>query len=118
MPNSPQVSILIPCHNADAWVHRSIETAIYQTWPKKEVIVLDDGSTDRSLEIIRQYEHTVRVERQNNLGQNAARNRLTNLSTGEWLVYLDADDELSPDCVEQKMVHSGTADAVYGAHEV
>jgi hypothetical protein len=114
----PLVSILIPCFNGAPWLHRSIETALAQTWPNKEIVVLDDGSTDNSLEIIRRYESQVRVATQANGGQNVSRNHLTELSRGEWLVYLDADDELFPDSVEKKMAYADHADAIYGAHEV
>ena len=64
------------------------------------------------------YAGRIRVERAtNNGGQNVTRNRLTDLSNGEWLVYLDADDELMPDSVEKKMAVSAGADAVYGSME-
>lgn len=116
MPES--VSILIPCFNCAPWVHRAIETALAQTWPEKEVIVLDDGSTDESLEIIRQYSAGVTLSAQPNRGQNAARNRLMELSRGRWLVFLDADDELDRDSVRRKMVCRSAADAVYGSMEV
>jgi glycosyltransferase involved in cell wall biosynthesis len=115
---SALVSILIPCYNSAPWVGRAIETALAQTWLNKEVIVLDDGSTDVSFEVIQRYASQVRVEKQTNQGQNAARNRLTKLSRGEWLVYLDADDEMAPDCVEKKMVFADDADAIYGTVEV
>src|SRR5205809_573285 len=51
----PLVSILIPCFNAERWIAQCIESALAQTWPEKEVIVVDDGSTDRSLEIINRF---------------------------------------------------------------
>jgi len=114
----PHVSILIPCFNAEKWLHRAIETALAQTWPIKEVIILDDGSTDRSVEVARRYANLVRIEQQQNAGQNVSRNRLTELSKGDWLVYLDADDELATDSVEKKVSFVDTADAIYGAHEV
>lgn len=116
--SEPLISILIPCFNAGPWVHRSIETALGQTWPTKEVIVLDDGSTDNSLEIIRRYEGRVRIATQANGGANASRNHLTRLSRGEWLVYLDADDELALDCVAKEMEFSGAADVVYATMEL
>ncbi|MFL6212853.1 MAG: glycosyltransferase family 2 protein [Blastocatellia bacterium] len=112
------VSILIPCYNSAPWIGRAIETALAQTWPNKEVVVLDDGSTDGSFEVIQQYASQIRVARQANRGQNASRNRLTELSRGAWLAYLDADDEMSPDCVEKKMEFAQEADAVYGTVEV
>lgn len=94
MSNAPLVSILIPCHNAERWVAQSISSALAQSWPNKEVIVVDDGSTDRSLEIIRSFGNSVRVESGPNRGANIARNRLLELAQGSWLQFLDADDYL------------------------
>jgi glycosyltransferase involved in cell wall biosynthesis len=111
----PRVSILIPVHNGRPWITAALQSANTQTWDNTEVIVLDDGSTDGSLEVARAFVPAVRVETQNNHGQNVSRNRLTALSTGEWLVYLDADDELAPDAVEKKMAVAANADAVYGS---
>jgi glycosyltransferase involved in cell wall biosynthesis len=114
----PQVSILIPCHNADRWIAQAIESALNQTYPHKEVIVVDDGSTDRSLEIIQSFGDRIRWETQPNQGGNAARNRLLELSNGEWLQYLDADDYLLPHKLEQQVqvLSQGLqADVIYGA---
>lgn len=81
-------------------------------------MVLDDGSTDNSMETIRRYAPHIRVNQQSNSGQNASRNRLTELGRGEWLIFLDADDEMAPDCVEQKMKVADGADVIYGTMEV
>ena len=93
------VSILIPCYNAERWVAQAIESALAQTWPDKEILVVDDGSTDGSLAIIRSFGSRIRWETGPNRGGNAARNRLLELARGEWLQYLDADDYLLPDKV-------------------
>ena len=114
---SELISILIPVYNCREWVAQAIESALQQSWSEKEVIVLDDGSTDGSMEAIAAYRGRVRIESAPNGGQNTSRNRLTALSQGEWLVYLDADDELAPDSVEQKMRFSGVADAIYGSYD-
>src|SRR5580765_8566475 len=99
----PFVSILIPCYNAERWVAQAIESALAQTWPEKEVIVVDDGSTDGSLEIIKRFGDRISWETGPNRGGNAARNRLLELARGEWLQYLDADDYLLPDKVAHQM---------------
>ena len=65
------VSILIPCFNAERWVAQAIESALAQTWPEKEVIVVDDGSTDDSRRIIRSFGDRVRWETGPNRGGNA-----------------------------------------------
>jgi glycosyltransferase involved in cell wall biosynthesis len=95
----PLVSILIPCHNAENWIAEAIESGIAQTWPAKEIIVLDDGSTDRSLDIIRGFGERIRSEAAKHRGGNATRNRLLELARGDWIQYLDADDYLRPSCV-------------------
>jgi glycosyltransferase involved in cell wall biosynthesis len=97
------VSILIPCFNADKWVAQAIESALAQTWPEKEIIVVDDGSTDNSLEIIRRFDGRIRWESGPNRGGGAARNRLLELASGEWLQYLDADDFLLPHKLERQI---------------
>lgn len=111
------VSILIPCYNAERWVAQAIDSALAQTWPKKEVIVVDDGSTDGSLEIIKRFGDRIHCETGLNAGSNAARNRLLKLARGKWLQYLDADDYLLPDKIEQQMefltAHPDT-DIVFG----
>jgi glycosyltransferase involved in cell wall biosynthesis len=91
------VSILIPCFNTEKLIGECIGSALAQTWPEKEIIVVDDGSTDRSLDIIREFDGRIRWETGRNRGGNSARNRLLELSKGEWLQYLDADDYLRPD---------------------
>ena len=93
---TPLVSILIPCFNAERWIKQAIESALEQSYPNTEVIVIDDGSEDGSLEIIKGFSEKIRWEARSNQGGNATRNRLLELSRGEWLQYLDADDYLLP----------------------
>jgi GT2 family glycosyltransferase len=112
------VSILIPVYNGRRWLAAAIQSALAQTWDRKEIIVLDDGSTDGSGDVARTFGTAIKFETQPNGGQNASRNRLTTLSSGEWLVYLDADDELAPGAVDCKMRHGDRADAVYGSMEL
>lgn len=97
------VSILIPCYNAARWVQEAVESALAQTHPHIEVIVVDDGSTDGSVEILRGFGDRIRWETGPNRGGNVARNRLLELSRGEWLQYLDADDALEPGKIARQM---------------
>lgn len=98
----PLVSILIPCYNSERWIASAIESALSQTWPNKQVIVLDDGSTDDSLNVIRRYENRLTWEAGPNRGGGYARNRLLELAGGDWVQYLDADDYLLPDKVSEQ----------------
>lgn len=111
------VSILIPCHNAERWIGQAIESALSQTWPEKEVIVVDDGSTDGGLKEIHRFDGRLRWETGPNRGGNVARNRLLQLARGEWLQYLDADDYLLPEKIAKQMdflpLHAD-ADVVFG----
>lgn len=112
----PKVSILIPCYNADRWIAQAIDSALNQTYPHKEVIVVDDGSSDRSLEVIKSYGDRIRWATQANQGGNVTRNRLLEMSTGTWLQYLDADDYLLETKVEQQvefLSHHPQADVIY-----
>jgi glycosyltransferase involved in cell wall biosynthesis len=99
----PLVSILIPCYNARPWIAQCIQSAINQTYPHKEIVVVDDGSTDGSLDVIRDFGDRVRFETGPNRGGNVARNRLVELSRGNWLSFLDADDYLLPSKIERQM---------------
>ena len=114
---NPFVSILIPCFNAERWVGPAIESALRQTWPRKEVIVVDDGSTDGSLDVIKSFNDRIRWETVLNQGGNATRNRLLELAQGDWLQYLDADDYLKPEKVERQVSALGACpdvDVLFG----
>src|SRR6266568_3504859 len=111
------VSILIPCHNAERWVAQAVESALAQTWLQKEVLVVDDGSQDGSLDAIKKFGDRIRWESGPNRGGNSARNRLLELAKGEWLQYLDADDYLLPDKLEKQVCALGDGldtDVFYG----
>ena len=98
------VSILIPCYNAERWVHETIESALSQTWTNKEIIIVDDGSTDNSLKIARQYEsNLVKIISQENKGAPAARNMALKYARGDYIQWLDADDMLAHDKIEKQM---------------
>ncbi|WP_263835223.1 glycosyltransferase family 2 protein [Salinibacter sp.] len=98
------VSILIPCHNNEEHVGTAIESALGQTWPACEVIVVDDGSTDGSPAVARRYEtEGVNVIVQENRGAPAARNRALQAAEGEYIQYLDADDLLHAEKVEAQV---------------
>lgn len=100
----PLVSILIPCHNAAPWLAEAVESSVAQTWPEKEIVLVDDGSTDNSLEIARGFENRgVRVLAQTNRGASAARNVALRASSGNYVQFLDADDLLDPGKIAAQM---------------
>ncbi len=98
------VSILIPAYNAERWIAGTIESALAQTWPAKEIIVVDDGSTDRTLAVARGFgDRGVQVVTQANRGAAAARNTALRAARGAWIQFLDADDLLNPRKIEQQL---------------
>jgi glycosyltransferase involved in cell wall biosynthesis len=100
----PLVSVLIPAYNAGEWLADTLRSAAAQTWERKEIIVVDDGSTDRTLSIARQFEgESFRVYTQANQGAAATRNTAFSLSKGDYIQWLDADDLLAPDKVARQM---------------
>src|SRR5947208_10643307 len=94
----PLVSILIPAYNAEAWIADTIQSALAQTWPRKEIVVVDDGSRDATFAVARRFASSeVKVVTQPNSGAATARNKAFALSRGDFIQWLDADDLLAPD---------------------
>jgi glycosyltransferase involved in cell wall biosynthesis len=100
----PRVSIIIPVFNAEEVVVETLTSAVNQTWPNMEIIVVDDGSADSSFEIARAFKsQKVKVYRKKNEGAAAARNYGLGRATGEYIQYLDADDLMSPNKIESQI---------------
>lgn len=109
-------SVIIPCFNAQKWLAEAIDSCLQQTYPRLEVIVIDDGSTDGSLDIIKRYGGRVIWETGPNRGGNYARNRGLALAGGDYIQYLDADDYLLPQKIARQVhyLEATGADVVYG----
>lgn len=99
---SPRVSVLIPTYNYGAFLPAAIESVLAQTYTDYEVIVLDDGSTDHTAQIVAAYPQ-VRYLYQENAGIAAARNRLLDEARGEFAAFLDADDLWMPEKLERQV---------------
>ena len=95
--SSPLVSVVITAWNMEAWIGETLDSALAQTHPHVEVIVVDDGSTDSTPAILARYAGRIRTLRQSNQGLAAARNAGIALSRGEYVALLDADDLWTPD---------------------
>ncbi|MBE9182505.1 glycosyltransferase [Oculatella sp. LEGE 06141] len=110
------VSIIIPCFNAQRWLAEAIDSCLNQTYPNIEIIVVDDGSTDNSIEILKRYQDRLTWETGANRGGNHARNRGFALSSGHYIQYLDADDYILPTKIEKQVqcLEATNADVVYG----
>lgn len=96
---APLISVIVTCYNYGRYVAQAIESALAQRYPNIEIIVVNDGSTDDSRDVIARYADRVRVIEQRNSGSIAAYNAGFAASRGEVIVLLDADDELEPDAL-------------------
>ncbi|MGB3238298.1 MAG: glycosyltransferase [Geitlerinemataceae cyanobacterium] len=116
-PN-PLVSVIIPAYNGDRFIAETVETVLHQTYRNFEIVIVDDGSIDRTKEVLEPYNDRIRYIYQQNQGVAAARNRGLELTRGEFVVFLDQDDICSADklalqvaCFQENqavgMVHSG-----------
>jgi glycosyltransferase involved in cell wall biosynthesis len=97
----PLVSVVVPCHNAGRWLSETLESALAQTWPRTEIVVVDDGSTDDSRSVVARY--PVRLVAQPRRGPSAARNAGVAVAAGEVIQFLDADDVLHPEKIARQM---------------
>jgi glycosyltransferase involved in cell wall biosynthesis len=106
----PLVSILIPAYNAENWITDTIRSAIAQTWAHTEIIVVDDGSRDRTADVARRFAaKNVRIVTKENQGAAATRNYALKLCQGDYIQWLDADDLLAPDKIERQLNALGQA---------
>jgi glycosyltransferase involved in cell wall biosynthesis len=122
MPNSvhPLVSVVIPCYNAELYVVQAIRSALAQSYPNIEVIVVDDGSTDRSVDLIRKLPK-VQLVQQPHSGACVARNVGLARAKGEFIKFLDADDILVPSALDvqvKAMTKMKDNEIVYGDYAI
>ena len=99
----PIVSVIIPVYNTEMWLEECLESVVHQTLQDIEIICVNDGSTDRSLEILRIYAESdsrVRIVCQENKGLSEARNTGVRAASGEYLYFMDSDDTLEPNALE------------------
>jgi glycosyltransferase involved in cell wall biosynthesis len=100
---TPFVSVVIPAYQAASFVRETIESALRQTWRRREVVVVDDGSTDGTADVAESCGPEVVVLRQENRGGGAARNAGVAAARGDHVVLLDHDDLLEPDALERQV---------------
>lgn len=101
--NQPLVSVVIPNYNYARYLSKAISSALAQHYPNVEVIIVDDGSTDESIEIIESFGERVKLIRQRNQGVGIARNTGANVAKGKMLAFLDADDYWHPDKLKKQI---------------
>ncbi len=110
------VSVVIPAYNAEKYIGRAIDSVLAQTRQPDEIIVVDDGSTDNTADVIKSYGSRVHSIHQENGGASVARNTGIEAAKSEWIAFLDADDEWLPEkLAEQIELHRNNSDLVWSA---
>ena len=99
----PLVSCIVPVFNGARFVADALESILAQSWLARELIVVDDGSTDATPQVLAGFASRIRTVRQPNQGQAAARNTGVTLAAGEFIAFLDADDRWLPDKLERQL---------------
>jgi glycosyltransferase involved in cell wall biosynthesis len=97
---SVRFSVLLPVYNRENYVRQAVDSVLNQTFSNFELLAIDDGSTDRSAEVLKSYGNQLTLIQQRNQGPEIARNAAAALAQGEYLVYLDSDDVLLPFALE------------------
>jgi len=124
MPNECDVSVVVPCHNCAGTIRRAVGSAIHQTCPPREVILVDDASDDNTPHVLRELVDNgngrVRaVTLRDNGGPGVARNAGWNVATGVYVAFLDADDAWLPQKLEQHTRWMNThPECVFSGHEL
>src|SRR5512139_610584 len=115
MAHNDLVSVTIVTYNSGRFIKRCLETVLAQNYPLKEIIVIDNASTDGTIDILEQFEDRCRVVyNDRNLGFAAAQNQAIGLSSGEWVLTLNPDVLLLPNFI-QSLVDAGQFDPKIGA---
>lgn len=98
------VSIIIPAYNAEAWIKRSVESVLHQTYQNVEVVVVENGSTDKTTEILETIQDSRLRLFHSEKGVSNARNKGIEYANGEFITFLDADDWFAEDAIERLIV--------------
>lgn len=105
MEIKPLVSVIIPVYNSEKYIKETIKSVLNQTWDNIEIIIVDDGSTDGTIEVVESLKcDKITLLQQKNSGACTARNLGYDKSKGQFIQYLDADDLLSPDKIESQII--------------
>jgi len=99
----PLVSIIIPTYNSERFIANSVVSALNQTYPNIEILIIDDGSTDKTETVIQKLPDSIRYIKQVNSGPSSARNHGIMQSNGEYIAFLDVDDEWMPSKIDKQV---------------
>ena len=112
---NPMISLIVPVYNAEEYLDDAVKSVWDQSFANWELLLIDDGSTDKSGEICDQFaeaDHRIKVFHTENGGYNRARNIGIENASGEWVMFLDSDDYLAPDALQHMVDWSERSDLV------
>lgn len=112
----PELSVIIPVYNVEKYLRECLDSVVNQTFKDIEIILIDDGSTDKSLDICKEYaqkDNRIKIIRQENKGLSAARNTGLNAANGEYIAFVDSDDYIDTTAYEIALAHINEADIVF-----
>lgn len=116
-----KVSIIIPIYNVEKYLEKCLESVLGQTYENLEIILVDDGSADRSAEIATKFakkDSRIKLVRQENQGQSSARNAGLSLATGEYISFVDSDDQIKPNFISSLVnLYTGNVSITVCGHE-
>ncbi|HMQ05895.1 MAG TPA: glycosyltransferase family A protein [Saprospiraceae bacterium] len=115
-----RISVIIPVYNAERYIEECIRSVVNQTFTPWEIIVIDDGSNDKSVEKVKSHNRQITIISQENRGAGSARNAGIRIAKGDFLAFLDADDVWLPDTLENqinRLIENTSLDMVFGAVE-
>ncbi|MBI4892557.1 MAG: glycosyltransferase family 2 protein [Acidobacteria bacterium] len=107
----PKISVVIPAYNAEMTIRKALDSVLRQTIKPLEIVVVDDGSADGTVLAVQKYGSGVKLLRQANQGAGAARNHGVEAALGDWIAFLDADDEWLPGKLERQLLAITDRDA-------
>lgn len=114
-----KVSVIVPIYNVEKYIKRTVDSLINQSFKDIEIVLINDGSTDNSVDIINSYcDDRIKIYSQSNQGGSVARNLGIEKSTSDFLMFLDADDYYYPDCIEKaynKIINDNVDICIYGS---
>lgn len=102
-----KVSVIIPCYNVEKYVEQCLQSLVRQTYRNLEIICINDGSTDSTLDLLKLYgqkDSRITVIDQRNVGLSATRNKGLGLASGKWIMFVDSDDWLETECIEETLI--------------
>lgn len=101
--DTPVISVIIPAYNAEEYIEETIQSVLDQAYSNIEILVIDDGSSDNTLQILEKYKSKLKISTQKNMGVSKARNTAVGNASGKWIAFVDSDDIWPPEKLSEQI---------------